>query len=58
MEDSRDLEREREDLLRLIKDRADVAILGELALVPKESRWPESVTVTTSTEGTRNACAK
>lgn len=52
MENSLDLEREREELLSFINERADAAIRRALSLVPEESRSSETVTASTSTEGT------
>ena len=52
MEDSFDLEREREELLRFINERADAVIRLALKLVPEVPRSPEIVTTSTSTEGT------
>jgi len=51
MENTFDLEREREELLSFINERAEAAIWRALSLVPDEPR-SETVTASTSTEGT------
>ena len=55
MTKDRDLERERDDLLRLITKDADESIRRALSLVPDRPQEEQSVVVAISTEGTGNA---
>lgn len=55
MENSFDLELEREELLHFINERADAVIRLALKLVPEVPQSPEIVSTSTSTEGTRYA---
>ena len=56
MNANRDIEREREDLLRFIDEEIDESLRRSLALVPETPRKRQTVVVATSTEGTGHAC--
>jgi len=50
------LERSRDELLRLINERADESIRRILALTPEPARSQQGTKITTSTEGTSYPC--
>lgn len=56
MEDSFDLEQERDELLSFINERAEAVIRFALKLVPEVPLLSETVITSTSTEGTGYAC--
>ena len=55
MMEDRDLERERDELLRFINEDAEEPVRRALTLVPERPQEPQGVVVAISTEGTGNA---